>query len=674
MTHYKLGIGLSLALLLQPVAADERATTGAPVAAPKLPAATPTVPDSTLAVSTDAGATFLPPRGWTRKSTPGLHAFTAPEGDATLAIAHGPAVSADDAVEKAWTRLEGRAPAAGTSADRDLRSGWTTVRAYRYPAKAGSDRFRYAQAVHDGQEWVVMLADLSGPVAARRESQLTLLLGSLRAKGYAGPPPLLRKAHPLDAARIAALVDFLEQARIAFDIPGAALGLMQDGEIKFAGGLGVRKLGSTDRVDARTRFLSASITKPLTSLMIAKRVDAGGLRWDQRVAELSPRFRVADPNRTRDIQVRHLLCACTGLPRQDLESYFRGDELTPEGTLDLLATMAPTAGIGELYQYSNPMAVAGGYVVARQAYPTLGFGEAYDRAMQDLVFDPLGMRSTTFDAAAAQHGNFASPHAQRSDGSTAVVTEPGFNDAGIPMRPDGGAWTDVTDLLAYLRMELARGRLPDGSRYIGEAALLERQVGQVARGGMDQWYGMGLKINENQGLRVVTHGGSMPGYQGEFAFLPAHGVGMALLMNADAGAEVRGFFQDRLLEVLFDLDLGVQARMAERASARAQAAKDEARRLKAPLDAGLQARLAGNYRSDALGDIQIVAGEGATWLDTGGWRSELAAPTEASTATVVETISPGGAGLVLEAGERSGQRTLRVSDGEREYEFVESSR
>lgn len=673
MNPAKLGVGLAMALVLQPVAANERAI-AASVAAPPAPEAMSSVAEPSLAVTTDAGATFLPPRGWTRKSTPGLHAFTAPEGDGTLAIAHGPAVSADDAVEKAWTRLEGRAATAETSADRELRGGWSTVRAYRYPAKAGSDRFRYAQAVHDGREWVVMLADLSGPVAARRESQLTLLLGSLRAKGYAGPKPLPHKAHTLDAARVAALVDFLEQARIAFDIPGAALGLVQDGEIRFAGGLGVRKLGSTDRVDARTRFLSASITKALTSLMIAKRVDAGDLRWDQRVADLSPRFRVADPARTRDIRVRHVLCACTGLPRQDLEAYFRGDELTPEGTLDLLATMAPTAGIGELYQYSNPMAVAGGYVVARQAYPTMDSGEAYDRAMQELVFDPLGMRSTTFDAAAAQRGNHASPHAQRSDGSTAVVTESGFNDAGIPMRPDGGAWTDVTDLLAYLRMELAKGRLPDGSRYIGEAALLERQVGQVARGGMDQWYGMGLKINENQGLRIVTHGGSMAGYQGEFAFLPAHGVGMVLLMNADAGAEVRGFFQDRLLEVLFDLDLGVQARMAERASARGQAAKDEARRLKAPLDAGLQARLAGHYRSEALGDIQIVAGKGATWLDTGGWRSELAAPTDPSATTVVETISPGGAGLVLEAGERSGRRTLRVSDGERDYEFVESTR
>ena len=674
MNLKKLGVWLALALVLQPVTADERTIPRASAAAPKLPAATPAVPDSELAVSTDAGATFLPPRGWTRKSTPGLHAFTAPEGDATLAIAHGPAGSADDAVEQAWTRLQGSAPAAETSADRELRSGWTTVRAYRYTAKAGSDRFRYAQAVHDGREWVVMLADLSGRVAARRESQLTLLLGSLRPKGYAGPPRLLRKANTLDAARVAALVDFLEQARIAFDVPGAALGVVQDGEVKFAGGLGVRKLGSTDRVDARTRFLSASITKPLTSLMIAKRVDAGGLRWDQRVVELSPRFRVADPERTRDIQVRHVLCACTGLPRQDLEAYFRGDELTPEGTLDLLATMVPTAGIGELYQYSNSMAVAGGYVVARQAYPTMGFGAAYDRAMQELVFDPLGMRSTTFDAAAAQRGNFASPHAQRSDGSTAVVTESGFNDAGIPMRPDGGAWTNVTDLLAYLRMELAKGRLPDGSRYIGEAALLERQVGQVARGGMDQWYGMGLKINENQGLRIVTHGGSMAGYQGEFTFLPAHGVGVVVLMNADAGAEIRAFFQDRLLEVLFDLDLGVQAKMAERASARAKAATDEARRLKAPLDPALLARLAGRYRNDALGDIRVVADEGSTWLDTGGWRSELAAPTEASATTVVETISPGGAGLVLEAGERNGRRTLRVSDGERDYEFVESAR
>lgn len=658
----------TLLLAASAASADERPSQQ-PTAATPAPANDP----STHVRTTDGGTTFLAPIGWGEKRDGALHVYTAPEGDARMAVFESAAGSADEAVAEAWTKLRGSPQAGGTPAERPLRSGWQVVRTYRYPEVPGEERLVLAQALHDGRGWMVLLVDLSEIVLARRESQLTLLLGSLRQKGYAGPPPLLRKANPLDAARIATLVEFLEQARVAFDVPGAALGLVQDGEIKFAGGLGVRRLGSTERVDAQTIFLSASITKPLSSLMIAKQVDVGGLRWDQPVALLSPRFRVADPARSRELQVRHVLCACTGLPRQDFESIFRGDDLTPAGTLDLLATMAPTAGIGELYQYSNPMAVAGSYVIARHAYPKMGFGDAYDRAMQALVFDPLGMRSTTFDAAAAQRGNFASPHAQRMDGTTAVVTEPGFNDAGIPMRPDGGAWTNVTDLLAYLRMELAKGRLPDGSRYIGEAALLERQVGQVARGGMDQWYGMGLKINENKGLRVVTHGGSMAGYQGEFAFLPAHGVGVVLLMNADAGAEVRGFFQDRLLEVLFDLDLGVQAQMAERVSARAKEAQDGARRLKAPLDAGLQARLAGRYRNDALGDIQIVTVEGSTWLDTGGWRSELAAPTEASSATVVETITPGGAGFVLEAGERDGRRTLRLSDGEREYEFVETT-
>ena len=670
MMRHPVSLALALSMALQPAAADERRERREPTVEARTGAVSSPV-GSSLVMSTDAGATFLAPLGWTLEKSEGLYAFSAPEGDATLAIAFGPAESDDDAVAKAWGRLRGTAPASTTSAERPLRGGWTSVRTYRYPDETGSRRWRYAQVVHDGRERVVVLGDLSERVFARRESQLTLLLGSLRAKGYAGPPPVLRKANPLDERRIALLVDFLDEARVAFDVPGAALGLVQDGEVRFAGGLGVRRLGSTEPVDARTRFLGASITKPLSSLMIARLVDAGRLRWDQSVAALSPRFAVADPVRTRELQVRHVLCACTGLPRQDFESIFRGDDLTPAGTLDLLATMAPTAGIGELYQYSNPMAVAGSYAIAGHAYPGMDVGDAYDRAMQDQVFDPLGMTATTFDAAVAQQGNVASPHAQRMDGSTTVVTETGLNDAGIPMRPDGGAWTNVTDLLAYLRVELAGGMLPDGTRYIGEAALRERQVGQVARGGMDQWYGMGLKINENLGLRVVTHGGSMPGYQGEFAFLPDHGVGMVLLMNADAGAEVRGVFQDRLLEVLFDLDLGVQARLAERIAARAGEAKEAAGRLQAPLGPERQARLVGHYRNAALGEVRIVADSRSTWLDTGGWRSELAAPTDPSAGEVVETITPGVAGFVLEAGRRDGRRTLKVSDGERDYVFVE---
>jgi len=62
--------------------------------------------------------------------------------------------------------------------------------------------------------------------------------------------------------------------------------------------------------------------------------------------------------------VKHLICACTGLPRQDLEWIFEFKNATPESSLALLGTMRPTSSFGEVFQYSNLMASAAGYVGA----------------------------------------------------------------------------------------------------------------------------------------------------------------------------------------------------------------------------------------------------------------------------------------------------------------------
>src|ERR671922_133809 len=99
-----------------------------------------------------------------------------------------------------------------------------------------------------------------------------------------------------------------------------------------------------------------------------------------------------------------LIYACTGLPRQDYEWLFQFEGITPDSALGTLATMQPTSGFGEMFQYSNPLAAAAGFVGGHMAYPSLEVGAAYDSAMQRLVFDPLGMQSTTFDYAAALRG------------------------------------------------------------------------------------------------------------------------------------------------------------------------------------------------------------------------------------------------------------------------------
>ena len=110
-----------------------------------------------------------------------------------------------------------------------------------------------------------------------------------------------------------------------------------------------------------------------------------------------PSFKLGNADTTSEVKVKHLICACTGLPRQDFEWLFQFKGVTPEGALATLATMQPTTKFGEMFQYSNPLAGAAGFIGGHVAYPTLELGAAYDNAMQTRVFDPLGMKATTFD-------------------------------------------------------------------------------------------------------------------------------------------------------------------------------------------------------------------------------------------------------------------------------------
>src|SRR6266487_4128597 len=145
----------------------------------------------------------------------------------------------------------------------------------------------------------------------------------------------------------------------------------------------------------------SSNTKGMTTLLLARLVDQRKLRWDEPVIEAYPAFKLGDADVTRKVLVKHLICACTGLPRQDLEWIFEFKNATPETSLALLGAMQPTSRFGEVFQYSNLMASAAGYVGAHLYDPKLDLGAAYDEAMQKMIFAPLGMNSTTFEMARA---------------------------------------------------------------------------------------------------------------------------------------------------------------------------------------------------------------------------------------------------------------------------------
>src|SRR5262249_38964094 len=152
------------------------------------------------------------------------------------------------------------------------------------------------------------------------------------------------------------------------------------------------------------KFMVASNTKAFATLMLAKLVDAGKISWDTPATTLLPSFKLGSADTTSQVQVKHLICACTGLPRQDLEGMLEWEGGTPAKAMEVLGTMQPTSGFGELFQYSNGMAAAAGFIGGHVVYPKLELGAAFDEAMQTLVFGPLQMRATTFDFVKGRRG------------------------------------------------------------------------------------------------------------------------------------------------------------------------------------------------------------------------------------------------------------------------------
>jgi CubicO group peptidase (beta-lactamase class C family) len=619
--------------------------------------------------TTVAGHTFVAPAGWTVVVKGKATIVEAPEGDSRIVLVDVAATEPDAAVAEAWAAYEPDAkwPLKATTEPAD-KDGWTHRKSYAYQTSPNERRGVSAGTMRHGDQRLVWIYDMSDPVAEKRGAQVALIFGRLFPKGYARETFAGKKANSLDAARIKELGAFVERGLDQLGVPGASLALVQGGKVIFAGGFGVKELGKPDKPDADTLYMIASNTKAMTTMLLGRLVDQKKVAWTTPVTTLLPQFKLGDADTTSKVLVEHLICACTGLPRQDFEWLLEFAQATPASALATLGTMQPTSKFGEMFQYSNPMAAAAGYAGAHVLFPTQELGAAYDRAMQNEVFGPLGMTSTTFDFAKALQGNHAAAHALDIDLRPALAVMDA-NYSIVAVRPAGGAWSSVTDVAKYVQMELDKGLLPNGTRYASEAVLKERLEPKVWIG-KDVSYGMGLQVDRTYGTTVVRHGGSMIGYKSDMMWLPEHGVGAVVLTNGDPGGAISGNFRRKLLEVLFDGKPEADNDLA--AGARAMKARIAAERklLTVPPDASEVGKLAPGYANAALGEIGVTKRDKAVF-DFGEFKSEVASRRNPDGTVSFLTTVPGFIGLEFVVGSGTGGRTLTFRDAQHEYTFAE---
>jgi len=648
-------------LAVLPASADE----------PAQPASAPTtVTAAGIPSATAAGTTFTLPPGWSLTPRGKVLELRPPEADMKLGLIDVEAADAAAAVAAGWSAYDpGFKRPVRVMTPGGPRDGWEERYFVDYEVSPNEKLVVSAFAWRADKSWLVGLLQSSEATREKRAGPLNLAIGSLRAKGYRRESFAGKTAHPIDAKIIDAMKGFVAGGMTKLKVPGVGFSLIDGGKVVYEGGLGVRELGKPELVDADTLFIAASNTKALGTLLLAELVDEKKLRWDEPVTEAYPAFRLGSAATTRKVLVKHLVCACTGMPRQDLDWIFQDLHETPRNALARLGAMQPTSEFGEVFQYSNLMAAAAGFIGGSIAMQNTELGAAYDRAMQKKVLDPLGMTRSTFDFDKAMRGNWARPHDVDIDGHLAAG-EMTLNYTIIPLRPAGGIWTSPHDLSRYVMMELARGKLADGQQLVSETNLLERRKPNVVvSAGVD--YGMGLIIDKRWGVTVVHHGGDLAGYHSDMMWLPEYNVGAVILTNSDTGYALRGPFLRRLVELLFDGKAEAEAQLTA-AAADLEAERAKAReRLQVPAQGAAAAALATHYRNTALGGIGVSREGSRVFFKAGNLRSEVASRKNDDGTISFITITPTLQGLEFVVGKPAPQRTLIVRDAQHEYVFTE---
>jgi CubicO group peptidase (beta-lactamase class C family) len=321
-------------------------------------------------------------------------------------------------------------------------------------------------------------------------------------------------------------------------VPGIAYGVIIDGKLAHTGTSGLRDVESNAPVDSASVFRIASMTKSFTALSILKLRDDGKLSLDDPAEQYVPELRalsyptVDSPRLT----IRHLLSHSGGFP----EDNPWGDQQLNRTDDEMAAMMR--SGIpfsnppGIAYEYSNYGFAILGRIVARVS------GQPYATYLRTNILEPLGMTSTTMEAAQVPADRLARGYRWEDE---RWKLEPPLPDGSFGAM--GGMLTSIDDLTRWVGFLMSawppRNDADDGQ--VSRSSVREMQQlwrmrpARVTRTGTDSalalsalGYGYGLRISQTCEFDyVVAHSGGLPGYGSQMRWLPNHGVGIIALGN-----------------------------------------------------------------------------------------------------------------------------------------------
>lgn len=250
----------------------------------------------------------------------------------------------------------------------------------------------------------------------------------------------------------------LEVLRATHKVPALAALAMVGGEVRMAGAVGLRKLGSPEVVTQNDRWHIGSCTKSMTATLAAMLVEQGKLGWETKIGDVFPELReTMDPSWqevTLDMLLRHRsgapeeppanlwrnAWARTGTPTEQRMNFVRG--------LVMRRTQEPP---GTKYLYSNQ-----GYAIAGAMLEHVG-GKSWEDLMRTRLFASANMASAGFGAPATV-GTVDQPWGHAGAAMKPVPPGPGADNPPA-IGPGGTVHCTLADLARYASLHALGERL-----------------------------------------------------------------------------------------------------------------------------------------------------------------------------------------------------------------------
>lgn len=323
-------------------------------------------------------------------------------------------------------------------------------------------------------------------------------------------------------------LDWLDKASAETGIPGGAVALVSRDRVLLMQTFGQRTVDKSPLVTSNSLFRIASMSKTFAGAAATLVVDSQQQSWDARMSELFPTLRLGNGRSYREITLRQVASHSTGLMPHSYSNLL-DDGVDYARIKPRFAEIPAVCKPGKCYGYQNVVFSLIADVVEQST------GESYGQYLEEKIFRPLGMTTASVGLEPyVASGDATSPHRRIRGQWRPTSTNPAYYSAA----PAAGINASVFDMALWLRANL--GGFPEvlSPELLRElhAPVIETPHGNYFnrwQGLQKAYYGIGWRVFDIDGERVVHHGGGVRGYRSEMAFVPGRDIGMVVLFNGE---------------------------------------------------------------------------------------------------------------------------------------------